>query len=227
MAVLRLSHRTSAEQYMGVTERQWVRGQFHISYWDQQLSNVDWCRPSTQPELSLMTRNIIMRPLLIVFLIGICTVPALAQQQPGKPPFTIVLVTPRPTVTLGSEVWITIRRTNTSDKDVNASAYIDKSTNLDLNYVLELRNSGGRPLPQVADKSPVGRFLDAQFGTLKPGETISNDINLLRLFDLKQPGKYTLQVSRRVPEALGGGVVKSNIITITITDKNDHMPPKH
>jgi hypothetical protein len=56
----------------------------------------------------------------------------------------------------------------------------------------------------------------AEFGTLKPGETITHDVNLLRLFYLKHPGKYTLRVSRAVPQDLGGGIIKSNIVTITL-----------
>ncbi len=158
-----------------------------------------------------------MKPWLILVLTAICAGPTPAQKHTAKPPFTLVLTAEKPTVSLGSDVWVKVRWTNTSDEELNASAYVDKSTNLDLNYSLEFRDSGGRPVPKIPDKSPVGRFFDAQFGALKPGETIDNDISLRRLYDLNRPGKYTLQVSRRVPEALGGGTIKSNIITITVS----------
>lgn len=68
----------------------------------------------------------------------------------------------------------------------------------------------------MPDKSPIGRLFDATFGTLEPGKTITNEVNLRKIYEFSVPGRYVLQVSRRIPDALGGGVVKSNAITITV-----------
>jgi hypothetical protein len=37
-----------------------------------------------------------------------------------------------------------------------------------------------------------------------------------KLYDMSRPGKYLIQVSRVVPKELGGGVVKSNAVTVTV-----------
>lgn len=39
-----------------------------------------------------------------------------------------------------------------------------------------------------------------------------------KFYDMSRPGKYTIQVSRAVPKELGGGTVKSNAITVTVTE---------
>jgi hypothetical protein len=38
-----------------------------------------------------------------------------------------------------------------------------------------------------------------------------------KFYDLSRPEEYKIQVSRAVPKELGGGTIKSNAITITIT----------
>jgi hypothetical protein len=49
--------------------------------------------------------------------------------------------------------------------------------------------------------------------TIAPGETRESEILVNKLYDLLAPGKYTIQVQR----TLGGVVVKSNAVTVTIT----------
>lgn len=158
-----------------------------------------------------------MKTWLVILLTTFSVGWAPAQKRQAEPPFKLTLTTENSKPRLGSDVWVEIQWTNTSNTELNADRYVDKSTGLDLNYVLDLRDSEGHAVPKLADKSPIGHLFDAQFGVLKPGEEISNDINLRRIYDLKQPGKYTFQVSRRTPKALGDGIVKSNIITITVT----------
>jgi hypothetical protein len=53
--------------------------------------------------------------------------------------------------------------------------------------------------------------------TITPGETVSQKQRVSSLNDMSHAGKYTIQASRLVPDAMGGGVVKSNIITITVS----------
>ena len=133
-----------------------------------------------------------------------------------KAPFTLVLTMESPTVALGSDVRVKVQWTNTSDKALDSSANILDATNVDPNFRFELLDAHGHATPRKVYKFPQTSG-HAEFGTLKPGETITDDVNLLRLFDLKHPGKYTLRVSRAVPQDLGGGTIKSNIVTITLT----------
>jgi hypothetical protein len=143
--------------------------------------------------------------------------PMLAQKQPTKPPFTLVLKAKEPKVSLGADIWVKIVWTNTSNVDLDASLYWDSSSGLDYNYILDFRDSDGHPVAKAPNKFGIPPTFSAGFGTLKSGDSRDNDINLSRLYDLSHPGNYTLQVSRRVPKELGHGVIKSNNkITIAI-----------
>lgn len=154
----------------------------------------------------------------LTFIISvILTGPGLAQKQPVKPPFTLTL-SAEPTASLDSGVWVKLSWTNTSDQALDASANILDATNVDPNFLFELLDKVGRPVPKKVYTFPQTSG-HAEFGTLKAGESITRNVNLVRLFDIKQAGKYTLQVSRRVPETLGGGTIKSNTVTITIGQK--------
>ncbi|MGC1417703.1 MAG: hypothetical protein WA817_20615 [Candidatus Acidiferrum sp.] len=146
----------------------------------------------------------------------LATIPAfssslLAQKHPAKPPFTLVLTSKEPKVSLGADVWVKIVWTNTSKVELNDNLYRDPS-GLDFNYILDFQDSDGHPVTK-ARASVTG---SAQFGTLKHGVSEDDGIDLSRLYVLSHPGHYTLQVSRRVPKELGGGLIKSNKITITI-----------
>lgn len=137
--------------------------------------------------------------------------PLLAQKHPAKPPFTLVLTSKDPKVSLGADVWVKIVWTNTSKVELNANLYRDPS-GLDFNYILDFRDNEGHTVA----KTPKSITFDAEFGTLKAGDSLEDDINLSRLYVVSHPGDYTLQVSRRVQKELGGGLIKSNKITITI-----------
>jgi len=141
-----------------------------------------------------------------------------AQRPTIKAPFTLALTTENPTVTLGSNISVTIQWTNTSDKALDSSANILDATNVDPNFVFELLDAKGQALPRKVYNFPQ-TFGHAEFGTLKPGETINHTVNIERLYHINEPGKYTLQVSRHVPKELGGGVIKSNKIAITIAPR--------
>ncbi len=51
--------------------------------------------------------------------------------------------------------------------------------------------------------------------TLKPGEAVTDLVNVSRLYNFVVSGKYTIQVQRRDPER--GIFVNSNTITVTVT----------
>jgi hypothetical protein len=54
---------------------------------------------------------------------------------------------------------------------------------------------------------------------LQPGESLLKaPLVVCKLYDLSRPGKYKIQVSRAVPEELGGGTIKCNVVTIAITE---------
>jgi hypothetical protein len=49
---------------------------------------------------------------------------------------------------------------------------------------------------------------------LEPGKTVELEQVVPDLFDLSQPGRYTIQAHRS--DGTLGGIVKSNIVTVTI-----------
>jgi len=52
----------------------------------------------------------------------------------------------------------------------------------------------------------------------RPNESTKENIALSDLYDLSHPGQYTIQVSRAVSDKPKDGVVKSNTITVTVTE---------
>lgn len=157
-----------------------------------------------------------MKLWLMILLSAVLAAPGVAQKQSAKPPFTLNL-SAEPTSSLGSGVWVKVRWTNTSEQALDSSANILDATNVDPNFVFELLDKNGRPVPRKVYKFPQNSG-HAEFGTLKAGASITHDVNLVRLFDLKDAGKYTLRVSRLIPEALGGGTVRSDTVPITIIE---------
>ena len=156
-----------------------------------------------------------MKVWLAFILCGILTGYGLAQKPPKKSPFTLTLGG-GPTASLNTGVWVKVQWTNTSDRPLDSSANILDAQNVDPNFLFDLLDDTGRPVPKKVYKFPETSG-HAEFGTLKPGESITHDVNLVRIFQLKKPGKYSLQVSRAIPEGLGHGTIKSNIVTLNVT----------
>jgi hypothetical protein len=157
-----------------------------------------------------------MKLCFTLFLYALLAGLAAAQKSPVKPPFTLVLSAEKATATLGADVWVKVRWTNTSHQALDASANILDATNVDPNFLFEFLDENRRPVQRKVYEFPETSG-HAEFGTLRTGDSIMHDVNLIRLFELKKPGKCTLQVSRSIPKTMGGGTVKSNILTITVT----------
>jgi len=112
---------------------------------------------------------------------------------------------------------IKIHLTNSSKRDLDASANISGLTGVDPNYLYDVRDSGGNLVPKRVYEHPELATGHAVFRTVKAGESITNVQNLSRLYDISQPGKYVIQVRRGVPGKAKDGAVESNKITLTIT----------
>jgi len=53
--------------------------------------------------------------------------------------------------------------------------------------------------------------------TVHPGDSLKEDTDMSRLFDLAKPGTYTVQLERKDPLNSRGTSIKSNMLTIHIT----------
>ena len=135
----------------------------------------------------------------------------------GSAQFKIIISTQKPVVQLGSDVPIKIQLTNNSHQELNTSANISDLTGVDPNYSYEARDSRGNPVKMKRHEHPELAFGHAIFGSLKPGESVTTVQDISHLLDFDMPGKYVIQVSRRIPDPKNGSLVKSNKIVITVT----------
>jgi hypothetical protein len=140
-------------------------------------------------------------------------------------PFSVSISAGQTTVPIGRPIVIAIRLQNTSSESIT----IDASNGLEqgelyykvhvlnergqvprpTDYLRGLEGSGKSPHPTVRARSSI-------IFTLQPGESLNDSVNITKLFDISQPGRYEVRVSRTVPVWLGSGMVNSNAITITV-----------
>lgn len=126
----------------------------------------------------------------------------------------------RYSVKAGSDIFIKVHLTNISRHNLSLGYDKDSRTNVDFSHEYEVRDSSGH----VARKRPINHPEIGSSGhgwparILKSHESmdISGDF-ISRLYDLSQPGDYTIQLSRAVSGDPKNGVVKSNAIMVTVT----------
>jgi len=140
---------------------------------------------------------------------------SLGRSQSAKQPFVITISPESQTVRTGSEAEITVHLKNTSDRELDLSANISDLTGVDPNYTCEVRDCSGRLVPRRAYKHPELATGSAVFRTIQPGESVADTEPIGRLLDLSKPGKYVIQVFRRISR--DETEVKSNKITLTVS----------
>jgi hypothetical protein len=88
-------------------------------------------------------------------------------------------------------------------------------------YSMEVRDSAGNLAPDTEVKSksdcshPHPTGADG-FVQLKPNESTTGTIPVSMFSDMSLPGEYSVQLGWREPKELGGVVVKSNTVKITV-----------
>jgi hypothetical protein len=158
-----------------------------------------------------------MRIFLPILLLGI-SFSAWCQSMTSQPPFSLNLSAAADNVTAGSDVHVKIEMKDVSNHDVDCTGA--PSNGLDRAYQYEVRDDRGRLVPKIVKKHPeIGETFSTWPCRLKPGETATAAGGLIsRLYDMSRPGQYTIQVSRSISDNPKDGVVKSNKITITVTE---------
>ncbi|MGO9574381.1 MAG: hypothetical protein ACLPTQ_08640 [Terriglobales bacterium] len=160
-----------------------------------------------------------------VGLVGICAAQSSASAQgvtsaaSPKPPLKITLRLLNDSVKVGNPVLLKVTITNEAKErmlvDVRDATWL---------MGIDVRDSqGDRPLtrrgrilyhldPGIENELPIDN--GGQSAELYPGKTVVvSSIPVPDLYDLSQPGSYTIQVQR--PDGHGGNV-KSNTVTVTI-----------
>jgi len=136
-------------------------------------------------------------------------------------PFSITISTPAEVVKPGSEVRLDISLKNLLDKTILLPKNVGQEET-DADYVIEVRDSTGRSATETQRGQMIrGKGTKRYFGSIrwvgaKPGETLKESVALNKDFDLNKPGKYVIQIQRYVPDDLGGGGVKSNVISVSV-----------
>jgi hypothetical protein len=133
-------------------------------------------------------------------------------QQPNQTPFKIAITAESPTVVAESDVSIKVSLTNTSDHDVDEGAMY-KTGELDSTFRFEVRDEHGKLVPKRTYPHPELATGSVRFRTISRGETYTQNQQVSALYDMRKPGKYTIQVWRRNPDY----DIKSNIVTVTVT----------
>jgi hypothetical protein len=143
-------------------------------------------------------------------ILSLSAVIGLSQVSP-TPPFKLTVAANRTPYVAGEKVFVGISQTNISNQTISCSGWWVGASNLTYKY--DVRNSIGK---QIAER-PHASTAPGSFSTceLAPGQTQSGQYLLSWLFDLSEPGDYTVQVRRKVsnnsPE-----IVESNRITLEI-----------
>lgn len=159
----------------------------------------------------------------VLVLITACT-PAriraqgIPEDQIGPARFSLTISAEESTVKAGSPVWIDDTLQNTADYVISLW---DRGGQF---YKVDVRDQKGA----AVQPTEFGKCVQAQGPNrqscsptpadihggvlLRAGEKATHRINIGRLFDLSQPGTYTIHVSKKG----ANGIVKSNTITVTV-----------
>jgi hypothetical protein len=159
--------------------------------------------------------------------LGVCAI--FAQNSP--PPFELTIsivnrmgdVSDRRIFKVGDDIGIRIDLASVSDH-----AFLLTSSSPDCDYYVVVLKADGEPAPDTERGHEVRQMLRKNescygrhgAGILQPyAKAPGGDlISVNKLNDLSRPGEYTIQVERRFPRDFGAGIVKSNIINVTVTE---------
>ena len=150
---------------------------------------------------------------LILFTLAVC---ATSSTQSSAPPFALALEAEENPVKAGSEVKVDITLSNSSTRAMHISYGLTES-----DYAFEVRDSQNRipPETEFARKAKGRGFSSDQLFYVQPGENLPKALLVVSTFyDLSRPGNYKIQVSRTIPKELGSGTIKSNTITLAVTE---------
>jgi len=153
----------------------------------------------------------------LIFLTILCYFTAKAPTQAESQILSLSISVPEQSIRIGSEVKVKTILTNVTDHVVNLS-----DSNRDCDYAAQVFDSKGNAASETTYKQRLrcdkgqsdGRMVVV---ALKPHESKQDEIVLSRLYSLK-PGRYEIQIARVIATDPDKRTVKSNIITITLTE---------
>lgn len=160
-----------------------------------------------------------MKIFYVLFWFALAAIPSSAQT--GQVPFSIAISTQSDLVKAGAEILVEITLTNTSDHEIRLGKAPGNLPQAESEYSIEVRDSKGHLAPdtdyghKVREKK-IWFYRSRDSFNLQPGESLKDGTVITKLYDLSRQDRYTITVSRPIPEQWGKGTVKSNSINITI-----------
>ena len=153
----------------------------------------------------------------------------IAQAQPTKPAISLRISAKQNVIQAGSELQLTIVATNIIDHDISLFRGKGEAEG-EFNYKIDVRDDKGiapsrtwygnrlqgKDVDEPKDSAQATLIVSSDvLLPIQPGGTLTEVIIVNKMFDLSQPGKYSIQAQRLDPGSRM--VVKSNIITVTVT----------
>jgi hypothetical protein len=173
---------------------------------------------------------------LLVLLARAPGTPAVAR-PPGptsKAPVSVTLKVPNKPLKAGTDLVLRATVKNTSDHDIIFPTSPGLIPSDGLRYDIQALDEQAQPAPPSArvlaqratrGKGGPGVAVIGNTGhTLKPGQSLVEEINVTRYYDLSRPGTYTIWVIHPLPlqvppwaaKKYWKGFVRSNTITVTV-----------
>ncbi|HEY6414455.1 MAG TPA: S9 family peptidase [Edaphobacter sp.] len=147
--------------------------------------------------------------------------PAAAAQQPlqGRGgPFSIVISAPEDEVQIGSDARVVITLKNLSSRQILIAGHAG-TNNPEFSFRIEVRDAERREVEESAYARGIRNDRAQAEGRstvdyVQPGGASVQTAHIAKLVNLRRPGRYTVQVSRKDPAS--GVTVKSNEITLNL-----------
>jgi hypothetical protein len=163
---------------------------------------------------------------LIISGVGAARPQTLARNTAEQPQYTLTIVNKTATGKLGSEIRVAFVLRNESPQSLRVSVQAKALKDICTDYHIYIRDENGHLAPETkfGRRSRTGKDDPGEttvivgglgLRDLQPGGTQAYEVILNDLYDLRQPGKYTVQAQGLDDN---GTLVKSNTITLTLTN---------
>jgi hypothetical protein len=167
----------------------------------------------------------------LVGLAALAAIPLYSQAgaagEPARRPSAPIIRGKQSGYKVGEEVRIQVSWKNNSDQPI---FYAPEIPTADTSYKVYVEDDKGNPAPETSlgrrvrtgtdefGHTTIRVFKTAPGRTIAPGESVSEEIVLNKLYDLSKPGRYAVRLNGRDDP---DGSSPSNTLTITLTDPNE------
>lgn len=132
---------------------------------------------------------------------------------------SVTISTPTASVAVGKPIPLQVQLKNISGHEIRAGEVVGHNQ-AELNYIVTMLDSKGRPVPPTsygtAARSRHVMIISEVAKRLGPGQALAQHTELAKLFEITEPGNYTVRVGRIWPPS-SKNVVWSNTLTLTMT----------